>query len=102
VLEVLVGAATPTTSAQAVGASVRSVAAELGISKNSAQRAFTVLRQAGLIIPQRQARENGRFQSGRYILQALRPAPVFAPRVAHHAAELSSDAVQQLTLLPPD
>jgi hypothetical protein len=81
------------------------VAAELGISKNSAQRALTVLRRAGLISPQRQGRENGRFQCGHYVLHALRPARAFSPRVAHETAELPSavdHAVEQLTLLPPD
>ena len=49
-------------------ASVRSVAAELGVSKNAAQRAVHVLRASGLIVAVQCRSSDGRFEIGTYRL----------------------------------
>lgn len=51
-----------------VGASVRSLAAELGVAKNTAHRALSALTRAGLIAPIQDRAANGRFSAGRYRL----------------------------------
>lgn len=115
-LEVLVAVAEPAgPDGRVVAASVRSVAAELGVSKNTAQRALTVLRRAGLIRLARQHRANGRFDRGSYVLNVptARPArETVAPHrnaTPHRISTLpakvptaTSEPVEQLSLLSPD
>jgi len=103
-LEVLVAGAEQTTVADRMEvATVRSVAADLGVSTNSAQHALTVLRRAGLISRRRQSRADGRFQPGRFVLHAVTPEPTDRPneqgdRVFRRVD--ATDAGEQLTLLP--
>lgn len=113
-LEVLVAdAGTPTPGGRAVTASVRSVAASLGVSKNTAQRALTVLRGAGLIRIDRQRRINGRFDAGGYVLnvpferlpRAATPTPdekPDRPRPQQKVLTGPSEAAEQLSLLTTD
>lgn len=68
--------------------SVRSLAAELGVSKNTAQRALTILRAVGLAVPAPARRVGGRFAVGAYRIAILRSA---LTRV--EAASLSSVSV---------
>jgi len=51
-----------------VAASVRSLAAGLGVSKNTAHRAMSVLRAAGLVEPVQLRCDAGRFDAGCYRL----------------------------------
>ncbi len=106
VLEVLVAAADPASpDGCAVGASVRSSAAELGVSKNTAARAVVVLRRAGLLRTQRQPRANGRFGPGQYVLITpnVDPATSSSTTTAEgdpmHSS-VSTTAPRQLSLLP--
>ena len=47
---------------------VRSVATELGLSKNAAHRALRVLGRAGLVVPAQRRGDAGRFDGGGYRL----------------------------------
>ena len=51
-----------------VVASVRSLAAELGLGKNAAHRALQVLGRAGLVVPAQRRGDAGRFDAGGYRL----------------------------------
>ena len=51
-----------------VAASVRSLATGLGVSKNTVNRAVSVLRAAGLVEPVQTRSDTGRFAAGRYRL----------------------------------
>ncbi|MGH9243838.1 MAG: helix-turn-helix domain-containing protein [Acidimicrobiales bacterium] len=51
-----------------VEATVRLVAADLGVAKNTAHRALRALTHAGLVEAEQQRTEDGRFRSGRYRL----------------------------------
>lgn len=59
------------------GVSIRSLAAELAVSKNTAQRAMAALRTAGLVEPVGSRRADGRFAAGAYRVTV--PASVLAP-----------------------
>jgi hypothetical protein len=50
-------------------ASVRSVAAELGVSKNAAHRALHVLFMSGLVVATQRRNSGGRFEIGTYDLR---------------------------------
>ena len=83
-------------------ASVRGVAADLGVAKNTAQRALAALARAGLAEPVQARDTDGRFQPGRYVLHlgdllATTPASP-TPRTRHRATAATDPA--QLTLLP--
>lgn len=78
---------------RSVEASVRLVAAELGVAKNTAHRALRALDLAGLVTAEQQRADDGRFRSGRYRLhlddlfdRAPRPAPPGRRRPAPVAA----------------
>ncbi len=58
--------------------SIRSVAAELGVSKNAVHRAMTMLRDTGLVVPVAARSSSGRFASGAYRVSV---APVALKRV---------------------
>lgn len=86
---------------RSVDASVRLVAAELGVAKNTAHRALRSLDLAGLLTAEQQRADDGRFRGGRYRLhldglldRAPRPAPPGRCRPARVAAD------GQLSLLP--
>ena len=87
--------------------SVRALAGELGVAKNTAHRAVAALRRAGLIDHVQGRRADGRFQPGRYRLSpgisatdvpstALVRAPRHAPPPASSTSPV--DAIQ-LSLL---
>lgn len=57
--------------------SIRSVAAELGVSKNTVQRAMATLRTAALVDPIAARRDDGRFAAGAYRVSLARS--VLAP-----------------------
>lgn len=110
VLEVLVSADAATHDGR-IEASVRSIAAELGVSTNTAARALTVLRRAGLLRTERQQRVGGRFGPSRYVLTAIRrtaPPTVDGPATSltvatdgdhEHHAVAPSMTPRQLSLL---
>lgn len=102
-----------------VAASVRSVAAGLGVSKKAAHRALSVLRAAGLVEPMQSRCGTGRFDAGCYRLAV--PAAVVArvdvgvrectppaapsragsvPGRARAGRSRSRRGVEQLSLLP--
>ena len=86
---------------RSVDASVRLVAAELGVAKNTAHRALRALALAGLITAEQQRTDDGRFRSGRYRLHLdglLDRAPRPAPPGRRRPAPVAADG--QLTLLP--
>jgi DNA-binding transcriptional MocR family regulator len=79
-------------------ASVRAIAAELGVAKNTAHRAIVALARAGLVEAVQPRGLRGRFEAGLYLLHlhelTATPQPPRAPRRATRV----DDA--QLTLLP--
>lgn len=83
-------------------ASVRAVAADLGVAKNTAHRALASLARAGLVEPVQARDTDGRFRPGRYVLHLgdlLATASTSpTPRTRHRAATAPDPA--QLTLLP--
>ena len=86
---------------RSVEASVRLVAAELGVAKNTAYRAMRALALAGLVTAEPQRTDDGRFRSGRYRLHLdglLDRAPRPAPPGRRRPAPVAADG--QLTLLP--
>lgn len=106
-----------------VEASIRGVAAVLGVSKNAVQRAFVRLQRAGLVVPAQRRARDGRFDVGRYIVSPLadldairtiasvdaepsRSTPCAVSPTAHCAStrerSLEPRVVEQLVLLPPD
>jgi hypothetical protein len=52
-------------------ATVRAVAADLGVAKNTAHRAMTALASAGLIEPEQRRGRDGKFEPGRYRLHVV-------------------------------
>ena len=84
-------------------ASVRAVAADLGVAKNTAHRALVVLMRAGIADAVQERAADGRFRPGGYRLHlgellASAPTPP-APRTRHRAEAAARPA--QLSLLPP-
>lgn len=76
-LECLAGHATFGPDGVVTTASVRSLAAELGVAKNTAQRALAALVAAGLATSEQRRRADGTFEAGRYRLNpgdAITPA----------------------------
>jgi len=80
-------------------ASVRAIAADLGVAKNTAHRAIAALTRAGLIEPEQERSADGRFQRGRYVLHLadLLDAPPAPP--ATRARRRNTSAPSQLSLL---
>ena len=76
-LEAIVANAHGTDDAVVAVASVRTLAAELGIAKDTAARAMLVLRRAGLITPRQLRGAGGAFAAGRYALDV--PVVVLTP-----------------------
>ena len=84
-------------------ASVRSIAADLGVAKNTAQRATASLVRAGVAEPVQERDAQGRFRPGRYRLNLtdlLADAPTPTPRRPRPRAARRA-APTQLSLLTP-
>lgn len=81
-------------------ASVRGIAADLGVAKNTAHRAIVALVSAGLIEADQRRDDHGRFCSGRYLLHLhdRTATPAVVTRTARRAAARVDD--NQLSLLP--
>lgn len=82
--------------------SVRSLAEELALSKNTAARAIAVLRSAGLVASAQPRSRHGIFQRGHYVLAVPADVLAFAPRrhVSNGRSTVPSGTVEQLALLP--
>lgn len=100
-LEAIVANAHGTDDGVIAAVSVRTLAAELDVAKDTAARAVLVLRRAGLITPMQLRASGGAFARGRYALEV--PAEVLAP--AHRERVVArvrpvGHPVEQLALLP--
>lgn len=125
-LECLVAGATVDDSGPLADASVRSVAVELGVAKNTAHRGLAVLVDAGLATAEHERRSDGTFGRGRYRLhvepdvlsvsagsgrrtpratakpdRAGRPSSDDTPTRPSRRRRQVSDQAEQLSLLPP-
>jgi Bacterial regulatory proteins, gntR family len=89
-----------------VDASVRSLAMEVGLSKNTVARALSLLRSCGLVMFTQSRGNDGEFGAGRYVIALPAhvltiAAPVttvpFASRTTNRVTHAS---VEQLALLP--
>ncbi len=86
-------------------ASVRAIAADVGVAKNTAQRAIAHLVNAGLAEPVQERDARGRFCPGRYSLHltdllAAAPSPTHQPRRPRPRAPRRAGPTQ-LSLLTP-
>ena len=83
-------------------ASVRSLAVELGVARNTAHRALVALVRAGIAEAVQDRSTDGRFQSGGYRLHLadLAAKPV-ARRTRSRSASTATPDPAQLSLLPP-
>lgn len=84
-------------------ASVRAIAADLGVAKNTAQRAIASLVRAGVAEPVQDRDASGRFRPGRYRLHiggVLTTAATPTPSRPRHRATRRA-APTQLSLLTP-
>jgi len=99
-LECLVACSGDGSDGTTAEASVRSLAVDLGVAKNTAHRAISALVRAGLVSPTQDRHDDGRFCAGRYrlhvddVLTAARPKPARRPTSASHEPT-------QLSLLGP-
>ena len=83
-----------------VEASVRVLAADLGVAKNTAHRAITALVNAGLISPVQDRATDGRFVTGHYVLHRQDLVAPSSRKAARRRPTGRDDA--QLSLLGPD
>lgn len=93
-LECLAGHATFGADGAVTVASVRSLAAELGVAKNTAQRALAALVAAGFATPEQRRRPDGTFETGRYRLHlgdAITPGPDEPGRRSTSPRRVASD-----------
>jgi DNA-binding IclR family transcriptional regulator len=81
-------------------ASVRVVAGELGVAKNTAHRALAALTGAGLIEGVQARDPGGRFRAGSYRLQVSDLFAAQAPTASTTHQRKPLIAPEQLTLLP--
>jgi DNA-binding MarR family transcriptional regulator len=83
-------------------ASVRAIAADLGVAKNTAHRAIARLVRAGVADPVQERDPRGRFRPGRYRLNLtdLSVAPTLTPRSPRPRSR-PRVAPAQLSLLEP-
>lgn len=81
-------------------ASVRSLAVDLGVAKNTAHRAISALVRAGLISPVQDRHHDGRFRAGQYRLHVDGILTVAHPKPARRTG-LASHEPTQLSLLGP-
>ena len=106
VLEAAVALANDADGDLVVEASVRSLALEVGLAKNTAARALSVLRDYGLVMFTQTRDDDGLFSAGRYVIALpddvftvvapMTPIP-FASRITRR---VTRSAVEQLALLP--
>jgi DNA-binding IclR family transcriptional regulator len=81
-------------------ASVRVVATELGVAKNTAHRALAVLARAALVEAMQERDPGGRFRTGRYRLRIDHLLTSTTPtKNTHHRHTTSTP--NQLTLITP-
>jgi DNA-binding transcriptional MocR family regulator len=84
-------------------ATVRAVATDLGVAKNTAHRAMTALASAGLIEPEQRRGRDGKFEPGRYFLHLddlLRATPTpTPPRTSRPRRAPTAAPPDQLTFL---
>jgi DNA-binding transcriptional MocR family regulator len=105
-LEALVAQARNAEGDLVVVASVRSLAFELGLARNTIARALTELRECGFVTFTQARASDGVFSAGRYVI-AL-PPDVFAIATPKKLSALNSrstdritrSSVEQLALLP--
>lgn len=76
-LETLVARSHPRSAGRVVELGVRDLAAEMGASKNTAQRALAALTRAGLLAPEHTRAGDGTFRPTRHVLQL--PVDVLDP-----------------------
>jgi hypothetical protein len=110
-LEVLLERARSDGDRDVVDASIRCVAVELAVAKNTAQRALKTLRSAGIIEPAQGRSAGGRFAATRYrlnlptdILGAFQPDTKSSRQTHRRPRPRSSSAAragEQLVLVPP-
>ncbi|MGH9186851.1 MAG: helix-turn-helix domain-containing protein [Acidimicrobiales bacterium] len=81
-------------------ASVRAIAADLGVAKNTAHRAIATLVRAGLIEAEQRRDRDGRFQAGRYVLHLHQLSAMPAPTTRAPRRSTPRVDVGQLSLLP--
>jgi DNA-binding transcriptional ArsR family regulator len=106
VLEVAVTLAHDAEGDLVVHASVRSLASEVGLAKNTVARALSVLRGCGLVTFTQTRADDGAFSAGRYAI--VLPADVFTiaaptktiPLPARPTNRVTRSSVEQLALLP--
>ena len=92
-LELLVASARDS-APNTVSTSVRALAVELGVSKNTAARALAVLTAAGLVSPRQQRASSGTFDAGSYRLTI--PADVISVDASTSHREPTSTGPSQL------
>jgi hypothetical protein len=106
VLEAVVAQAHDAEGDLVADGSVRSLASELGLAKNTVARALTILRECDLVAFTQTRASDGAFSAGRYVI-AL-PPDVFTIATSRKTSPLSSRrthrvtpaSVEQLALLP--
>lgn len=83
-------------------ASVRGIAADLGVAKNTAHRAVAALVRAGLVEPIQERDAHGRFRAGRYrlLLTDLVASPATPAPSRTRRRVAPATAAAQLSLLP--
>jgi hypothetical protein len=79
---------------------IRSVAVDLGVAKNTAHRAVARLVAAGLVEPVQERAQDGRFRHGRYRLHVTGVGVLPPPRPARPRVARPTAAPEQLSLLP--
>jgi hypothetical protein len=108
-LEVLVARSRPGADCLIADASVRLVAAELAVAKNTAQRALKTLRAAEVVTPTQIRSAAGQFGSASYVLSL--PAEMLTPAGRAHQPKQQSSrrlaspdraapVIEQLVLVP--
>jgi DNA-binding IclR family transcriptional regulator len=106
VLEAAVALARDSDGELVFGASARSLALEVGLSKNTVARALNSLRECGLLTFTQTRGNDGEFEAGRYVI-AL-PANVITvaapmttfPLTSRTTHRVTHASVEQLALLP--
>jgi DNA-binding transcriptional MocR family regulator len=107
-LEVLLERACPDGDGLVVETSVRLVAVELAVAKNTAQRALKALRSSGIIEPVQGRGAGGRFAATRYrlnlptgILGVFHLDTKSSPQTPRRPRPQAARAGEQLVLVPP-
>ena len=110
VLESVVAHASCHDGVPTASVSVRSLAAELGLGKNTVARALGLLRDIGAVAPQQDRVSTGTFAAGCYVVNvepdvlavvaSIAPALPRAASASRRASRAASVPVEQLVLLP--